>query len=105
MKKNEYPNRGHLLTDYFIDGISRVYEHEENVLIILETPTGIETPNAILKNENVRLIIPKKQFNNFYESIATIHKKLDFKKVIEKESIKTIHKDKSFLGSAFSVSE
>lgn len=49
MKNIEYPNRGHVLSDYFVDGISRVYEHEGNIVITLESPTGIETPNAILK--------------------------------------------------------
>ncbi len=86
MKKTEYPNRGHVLSDYFVDGISRVYEHEENIVIILESPTGIETPNSILKNECVRLIIPKNQFNQLYKSIVTIHESLHFEEVIEEES-------------------
>lgn len=103
MKKFEYPNRGHLVPDYFIDGISRVYEHEENILIVLESPTGIETPNAILKNECVRITIPKSQFNKFYESIVTIRESLDFKEPIDIEQNQTPNKDESFLGSAFNV--
>ena len=105
MKKVEYPNRGHLIPDYFIDGISRVYEHEENLIIILETPTGLETPNAILKNECARLIIPKNQFDKFYKSIVKIQENFEFKEVVEEEPIQTITKDKSFLGSAFNVSD
>lgn len=105
MKKIEHPNRGHLLTDYFVDGISRVYEHEENIVMTLESPTGIETPHAILKNECVRLVIPKSQFNKFFESIVTIQEKLDFKEVIEDEPTQPAQKDESFLGSAFNVSD
>lgn len=105
MKKIENPNRGHLLSDYFVDGISRVYEYEENIVMILESPTGIETPTAILKNECVRIIIPKKQFQKFYESIATIHERSNFKEVIKEEPIQPIQKDESFLGSAFNVSD
>lgn len=105
MKKVEYPNRGHLLSDYFVDGISRVYEHEENIVMTLESPTGIETPNAILKNECVRLIIPKSQFNKFYESIITIQEQFDFKEVIDDEPTQPTQKDESFLGSAFNVSD
>lgn len=99
MKKVEYPNRGHLIPDYFIDGISRVYEHEGNLIIILETPTGLETPNA------ARLIIPKNQFDKFYKSIVKIQENFEFKEIIEEEPIQTISKDKSFLGSAFNVSD
>lgn len=105
MKKIEYPNRGHVVSDYFIDGISRVYEHEENVIMILESPTGLETPNSILKNECVRLIIPKNQFNKFYESIVSIQESLDLKEVIDNKPTQTIHKDEGFLGSAFNVSD
>jgi len=105
MKKVEYPNRGHLLSDYLVDGISRVYEHEENVVMILESPTGIETPNAILKNECVRLVIPKSQFHEFSKSIVTIQNQLDFKEVPKNEQTQTIQKDESFLGSAFNVSD
>jgi hypothetical protein len=105
MKKIEYPNRGHLLSDYFVDGISRVYEHEGNLIITLESPTGIETPNAILKNECVRLVIPKSQFNEFAKSIVTIKEQLDFKEVPENEPTENIQKDESFLGSAFNVSD
>jgi hypothetical protein len=104
MKKNEYPNRGHLVSDYFVDGISRVYEHEENILMVLESPTGIETPNSIIKNECVRIIIPKSQFHKFYESIVTIRESLDFKESINVEEVKTPTKDETFLGSAFNVS-
>ncbi len=104
MKKNEYPNRGHLVSDYFVDGISRVYEHEENIMMVLESPTGIETPNSILKNECVRIIIPKNQFNKFCESIVTIQESFDLEKVVNDESLnKTIKEDKNFLGSAFNV--
>ncbi len=105
MRKIEYPNRGHLLSDYFFDGISRVYEHENNMIITLESPTGIETPNAIIKNECVRLIIPKSQFNEFYESIKSINETLDFKDIIKKETKdKNIEKkDNISLGSAFNV--
>lgn len=104
MKKIEYPNSGHLLTDYFVDGISRVYEHEENIVIILETPTGIETPNSILKNESIRLVIPKNQFNKFYESIIAIKENLGFEEIVVDESTQSTPKDESFLGSAFNVS-
>lgn len=104
MKKIEYPNRGHLLSDYFVDGISRVYEHEGNLIITLESPTGIETPNAILKNECVRLVIPKSQFNEFAKSVITIQEQLDFKEVPESEPTENIQKDESFLGSAFNIS-
>ena len=103
MKKIEYPNRGHLLSDYLVDGISRVYEHEGNVVMILESTTGIETPNAILKNECVRLVIPKNQFHQFSNSITTIENQLGFKEVATNEKTLTMSKDKSFLGSAFNV--
>ena len=104
MKKIEHPNRGHLLVDYFVDGISRVYEHHENLVITLDSPTGIETPNSILKNECVRIIIPKNQFNKFCESIVTIQESFDLEKVVNDESLnKTIKEDKNFLGSTFNV--
>lgn len=106
MKKIEYPNRGHLLADYFVDGISRVYEHSENVVITLESPTGLETPNAILKNECVRLIIHKSDFNKFYDEVALIKEKLNFTEVIVNKVVtESIKKDKSFLGSAFNISD
>jgi len=105
VKKIEYPNRGHLLSDYFIDGISRVYEHEENIVITLESPTGIQTPDTILKNECVRLVIPKSQFNKFFKSIARINEQLDFKEVTEDKPTKNIDKKEIFLGSAFKVSD
>jgi hypothetical protein len=105
MKKIENPNRGHLLSDYFVDGISRVYEHGENIVMILESPTGIETSTSILKNECARIIIPKNQFNKFYESVAIIHEKSNFKEVIKEETLEPTQKDESFLGSAFNVSD
>ncbi len=105
MKNIEYPNRGHLLPDYFVDGISRVYEQDGNMVVILETPTGLETHNSILKNESLRLIIPKSQFYNFYKSITAIQESLNFKEIVKEEVVQTIVKDKSFLGSAFNVSD
>lgn len=105
MRKVEYPNRGHLLSDFLVDGISRMYEHEGNVVVTLESPTGIETPNAILKNECVRLIIPKSQFNKFSESIITIREQLDFKEVTKNKPMQTTNKEEKFLGSAFYVSD
>ncbi len=104
MKKIEYPNRGHLVVDYFVDGISRVYEHYENIVMTLESPTGIETPNSILKNESVRIIIPKSQFNEFSKSIVSVNENLNFKEAVTIESVpETTKKDKIFLGSAFNV--
>ena len=105
MKNVEYPNRGHLIPDFFIDGISRVYEQDANLIIIFDTPTGLETHNAILKNECIRLIIPKNQFDKFYKSIVKIKENFEFKEIVEKEPIQTISKDKSFLGAAFNVSD
>ncbi len=106
MKKIEYPNRGHLITDYFVDGISRVYEHSENIVITLESPTGLETPNAILKNECVRLIIPKSEFNKFHDDVVLIKEKVNFKEVTADKVVKeSTKKDKSFLGSAFNISD
>jgi hypothetical protein len=105
MKNIEYPNRGHLLSDYFIDGISRVYEHEGNIIMTLESPTGIETPNSILKNECLRLVIPKSKFNIFHKSILDIKKHLLVEDTREEESIQTTKKDDTFLGSAFNVSD
>lgn len=58
MKKSGYPNRGHLLNDFYVTGISRAYLDEQNLMLVFESPTGIETPNEILKNEVARFVIP-----------------------------------------------
>ena len=51
------------------------------------------------------MIIPKNQFDKFYKSIVKIQENFEFKEVVEEEPIQTITKDKSFLGSAFNVSD
>ena len=104
MKQTEYPNRGHLLSDYFIDGISRAYEHAGNIVVTLESPTGIETHNSILKNECVRLIIPKNEFHKFYESISIIQEQLCAKNdVPDHKPAEVAQQDDSFLGSPFHI--
>jgi len=58
MKKIIYPNEGHPVQDYYIDGINRVFEDNGNLIITLESISGIESHDSIYKNEIARLIIP-----------------------------------------------
>jgi len=72
MKKIEHPNQGHLVSDYVVDGVSRVYSLGSNVCVVFESSTGIETANSILKNECLRLVIPMTELNKIYESFGDI---------------------------------
>lgn len=72
MKKIDHPNQGHLVPDYFVDGIARVYATGASIAIVFETPTGIETHNAILKNESIRLIVPIDQLEALHKNFGDI---------------------------------
>ena len=72
MKKIEHPNRGHLVPDLMISGIARAFELDENISIVLDSDTGIETPDSILRNEVVRLIISKKNLSELIHNLQLI---------------------------------
>ncbi|MFT6218550.1 MAG: hypothetical protein ACJA2Y_001412 [Cycloclasticus pugetii] len=60
MKKISHPNQGHVIPDYYVDGINRVFEDEGNLVLTFDSITGIETHDTIIKNEVLRLIISKR---------------------------------------------
>lgn len=72
MKKIEHPNRGHLVPDIIVSGIARAFEMDDNISIVLDSNTGIETPDSILRNEVVRLIISKKNLSELIHDLELI---------------------------------
>ena len=87
MNKNFiYGNQGQPVPEYICTGISRVFVEDENLFIIFQSPTGIETSNEIYLNETVRVIIPKSKLKEFGdEIIKAIDYGIQFNKVEKKE--------------------
>lgn len=69
MKKNKYPNQGHVVVDHLVDGVSRAYTDGSNLILVVESPTGIESPDEVYKNEVARLVIPMNACGQFLKNI------------------------------------
>lgn len=107
MKKVEYPNRGHLIADYLVDGVARAYQVGGLVSVVLESPIGIETTNAVLKNESVRLLIPLESIKTLSDNFKDVHEAFSLKSITQPESeTKGISSSdvKEVLSNAFIVS-
>ena len=53
-----YANQGHNIPDYLCTGISRAYMEGENLIIVIESRSGIESEEGMIVNEVARLIVP-----------------------------------------------
>jgi hypothetical protein len=106
MKKIEYPNRGHLISDYLVDGVARAYQIGGMVSVVMESPTGIETPNANLKNESVRLLIPLESLKTLSDNFKDIQEAFALQKLkqpeLEKKGI-SASEVKEVLSNAFFI--
>lgn len=108
MKKIDHPNQGHLVPDYFVDGIARVYATGASIAIVFETPTGIETHNAILKNECLRLVVPIANLEKLYQNLGDICNAFVSKEKQANVSIVESHnteKNKEILSQPFMVGD
>ena len=56
-----YANQGHNIPDYLCTGISRAYMEGNNLIIVIESRSGIESEEGMIMNEVARLIIPSSQ--------------------------------------------
>ena len=106
MKKSGYPNRGHLLSDFYVTGISRAYRDAQNLMLVFESPTGIETPNEILKNEVARFVIPvsvaEKMSSDLTEAVNKLieHEIEEQVEIVQDQDMA----NKEVLGAAFKLS-
>lgn len=107
MKKTVYPNQGHLIEDFYVDDISRAYEDNGNLIIVLGSSTGIEDHNSIYKNESVRLIIPSSLSIEFAHNIIRAAESLASNKSKSRTEEKTDScvKDNTYLGDPFPLGE
>ncbi len=85
-KKIIYLNQGSTLPDYLCTGVSRAYLEGDNLIIVLESKSGVENENEEYINEVTRLIIPLSyiekvgaNFSNAF-SYASSSNKLEEKK-------------------------
>ena len=70
MKKSVWPNQGHPVTEAFVDEVTRAFSSQDCVFIVLGNETGIETPDSVIKNEIVRLVVPKHSAAKFFQDLA-----------------------------------
>ena len=89
MKKDTFPNQGHLVPDYFVDSINRIYIEENSLMIVFATPTGIEDAKCNYKNECLRLIIPLSKANFLLNNINEAFEELEINKNLSKEEVKS----------------
>ncbi len=73
-KKTVYLNQGSCIPDYLCTGISRAYLEGDNLIIILESVSGIENEHEKFLNEVVRIVVPSnhvlKLGDNFAKAIS-----------------------------------
>jgi hypothetical protein len=103
MKKSVYPNQGHLIKDFYVDDISRAYEDNGNLIVVLGSSTGIEDHNSIYKNESARLIIPSSLSIEFANNITRAAESLASNKDESRAEQKTDScvEDNVYLGEPF----
>ena len=70
MKKSVWPNQGHPVTEAFVDEVARAFSSQDCVFIVLGCETGIETPDTVMKNEVVRLVVPKHAAVKVFQDLA-----------------------------------
>ena len=69
-RKIVYGNQGQLVPDFYVNTISRAYLEDENLMLILATPVGIETTTEKYANEIARLIIPIAKVPEIKQSVS-----------------------------------
>ena len=65
-----YTNQGHNIPDYLCTGISRAYMEGNNLIIVIECRSGIESEEGMIINEIARLIVPSAQIEELGINIA-----------------------------------
>ncbi len=102
-KKTIYLNQGSSIPDYLCTGISRAYLEGDNLIIILESVSGIENDHEKFLNEVVRIVVPSnhvlKLGDNFAKAISyalsSNKKDLMNEKTIPKENVQDIVSSKN----------
>ncbi len=69
-RKIVYGNQGQLISDFYVDTISRAYLADENLMLVLASSVGIETTTEKYSNEIARLIIPLAKVPEINHSIS-----------------------------------
>tara|TARA_B100000579_G_C22505503_1_gene698997 strand:- start:32 stop:379 length:348 start_codon:yes stop_codon:yes gene_type:complete len=64
-----YANQGHNIPDFLCTGISRAYMEDNNLIIVIESKTGIESEEGNIINEVARLIVPSSQIEKLGTNI------------------------------------
>jgi hypothetical protein len=107
MKKEKYPNQGHVVPDFYINGISRSYFDHGNLVFVVESSTGLESHDSIYRNEIARLIIPTELAKKFLDdvdlSVSELIPSGQIQKKHQEEVILVAEEDR--LGAPFDVSE
>ncbi len=65
-----YGNQGHNIPDYLCTGISRAYMEGNNLILVIESRSGIESEEGMIINEVARLIVPSTQIEQLGINIA-----------------------------------
>ncbi len=71
MKKEIYPNQGHVVPDFYINGFSRSYLDHGNLVFVVDSSTGLESHDSIYRNEVARLIIPIELATKFLNDLGS----------------------------------
>ena len=69
-RKIVFGNQGQLIPDFYVNTISRAYLEDENLMLILATPVGIETTTEKYANEIARLIVPLAKVPEIKQSVS-----------------------------------
>ena len=69
-RKIVYGNQGQLISDFYVDTISRAYLADENLMLVLASSVGIETTTEKYSNEIARLIVPLAKVPEINQSMS-----------------------------------